>query len=923
MGYGFGIGAPTTAATPTTQKKTTGYGFGIANADAATPAETAPATPFQSVVKTLSPSIGGGALNIIPGQPQTVVNTGHTDYAKLPPVFGQERDDIVPVSLGGSNQTKENLRYEPMLPPSKRKPGALTPSDVYLEQQLDQFKSGKQSLAETRLNVLTFKQKQEGLTPTDTETKEPGGTGFFGDAIDKITSILGSKISPQQMQAIKDKKLTLSQVNADLWKSKNGKAPTLEFPVGQNLKKGSMLPPAPGLLRESTELLKLLPKDEPVTFGDPKNQYFSENAKANVVLNIAYGRGEEEAAVGAENEAAHFADYHPIAAMASASSLFLGPAAINAPVETAAQIAIFEGLSRIEDKLDIKLSRLSDNPGTKDVLDTIQMIGNGALAHEVYLKTPSASKVVEAFTKNIITNYNLPKRITIPADVVRDIFQTGTKITDEQMSLFKETTAGDRAAIKNAIDHGLDINVPAEKVVQLVDKPYWAEIKNRLKIPASEPKILSSSFVDKPTEALKGFLPSPEAPLAKLAAGTDLSERITVNVPEFAFGIDKGPATPLQTLVAAQKAQIPAEMAPGDGIGPKDGQTTDPGVKSQKSPTAKTLYHGSKVVGFQTFDKKFFPTDDVQAFFFSPSKDYARYYSANPAEPSKAGDVVTADVDLKKPYIITNKQWQNQRFDATALQEQGYDGIIVQPPDESASAFDRGAFGKDPIYAVFDPKSIDIKHAQSFQDSFSEPEPKTNQQKSAEALKQPTEVKMARSQMPVGEGKERVSRLEARMKDALGQIDEEMKDKLGLQTYNQMNKEENIAAAAKFVAEKPEDAIKVLTGEMDAPPGVLRNSVYVALQNAGAENADLARKVASIGSTRLGQELSILTEIDKNSPVSIMSDIVKFREAAFEKKTSQSRQKVKKAVDEAVDAAIKKAAEKSTWESFIDEIICD
>jgi hypothetical protein len=82
-------------------------------------------------------------------------------------------------------------------------------------------------------------------------------------------------------------------------------------------------------------------------------------------------------------------------------------------------------------------------------------------------------------------------------------------------------------------------------------------------------------------------------------------------------------------------------------------------------------------------------------------------------------------------------------------------------------------------------------------------------------------IRVPEAQLPVGEGPERVSRLEARVKNALDKVTPEEQDVLGLSTYRQMNKADQIAKASKYVSENSDEALKVLKGEMDPPAGIL------------------------------------------------------------------------------------------------------
>ena len=94
------------------------------------------------------------------------------------------------------------------------------------------------------------------------------------------------------------------------------------------------------------------------------------------------------------------------------------------------------------------------------------------------------------------------------------------------------------------------------------------------------------------------------------------------------------------------------------------------------------------------------------------------------------------------------------------------------------------------------------------------------------------------------------------------------------------------------------------------------------MQNEAIGDVELARKIASIGATRLGQEISILTEIDPNSPVKVMSDVIKIKEEAFNKRFGKQRKTevTEKSVNE-LKKSVKKP-DKYDWNSFINSIQC-
>lgn len=182
-------------------------------------------------------------------------------------------------------------------------------------------------------------------------------------------------------------------------------------------------------------------------------------------------------------------------------------------------------------------------------------------------------------------------------------------------------------------------------------------------------------------------------------------------------------------------------------------------------------------------------------------------------------------------------------------------------------------------------------------------------------------VKVPEKQLPVGEGKERVSRLQARLKGALNAASQEDIEELGLSTYNQMNQDIQIAKASEYVINNTEDAIRVVFGEIDPPKGILQNSVLVALIELGKTDTDVAIKVATLTATRFGQEINILKKILADNPVVMMQDIVNIRIETYEKKTGKiAKQRIKAEVKK-IGGEIK-VPDGKNWDSFLNSIKC-
>jgi hypothetical protein len=181
-------------------------------------------------------------------------------------------------------------------------------------------------------------------------------------------------------------------------------------------------------------------------------------------------------------------------------------------------------------------------------------------------------------------------------------------------------------------------------------------------------------------------------------------------------------------------------------------------------------------------------------------------------------------------------------------------------------------------------------------------------------------IEVPSSQLPVGEGKQKVSRLQARLSGALNATPEQIQE-LGLQTYNQMNQEDQIAKANEYVKNNSQEALKVITGEIDPPKGLLKNAVFKALTDAAETNLSLSTQVATLGSTRFGQEINILKTILADNPAIMMQDVVQARVEAYERKNGRKISEVKESDFKDIQSEIKKPS-KSDWKSFVESIQC-
>ncbi len=165
------------------------------------------------------------------------------------------------------------------------------------------------------------------------------------------------------------------------------------------------------------------------------------------------------------------AAYAPSVFGKSASALSSSPikSAILHGAASGGQVGVLFGASQV-------LSSGTKDPAEIAHIMALNTIGAAVLGAVTSGAIPVSKASLEAMTKNLITEYHLPTTVKIDAAKVKDIFQTGKNISPEELDLVKSLGL-DAQGYRHAFQNGLTIDVPAEKVISLVDKPYWAKIK--------------------------------------------------------------------------------------------------------------------------------------------------------------------------------------------------------------------------------------------------------------------------------------------------------------------------------------------------------------------------------------------------------------------------------------------------------------
>lgn len=159
--------------------------------------------------------------------------------------------------------------------------------------------------------------------------------------------------------------------------------------------------------------------------------------------------------------------------------------------------------------------------------------------------------IKEKVTKDIIETHNLPKTVYIDSSKIRDIFGKGDKISPEELDMVKSLGL-DGKGYKEAINNGLSIEIPAEKIVTITDKPWFAKVKS---IIGAEPtQVITTTRAGDVNRAPRALLEEPkigprieETPTTM--ENTKLADNVTTTrisdpVPETVAKVAAEPITP-------------------------------------------------------------------------------------------------------------------------------------------------------------------------------------------------------------------------------------------------------------------------------------------------------------------------------------------------------------------------------------------
>jgi hypothetical protein len=225
---------------------------------------------------------------------------------------------------------------------------------------------------------------------------------------------------------------------------------------------------------------------------------------------------------------------------------FIGAAVIQAPLTAGLGLLGYTALNKVINLNDFVPP---DAPDTVKTAASFLDFGmkSAVLGGAFKIAENKMPPFIEKYFQTKLTEINPASVFKMTRDQVADIFKTGTLVTKEQMDIFKGLGLT-REQLLQAVRQGLDIEIPGEKIVKMVDKPGWAAFKKVLGVkPLAEmfPKdpLLQAISKNKVTSEVIPVAGKP--PAAEPPAPPTLALPANIPPPPAGFVVEKPTAAPI------------------------------------------------------------------------------------------------------------------------------------------------------------------------------------------------------------------------------------------------------------------------------------------------------------------------------------------------------------------------------------------
>ena len=270
------------------------------------------------------------------------------------------------------------------------------------------------------------------------------------------------------------------------------------------------------------------------------------------------------------------------------------------PLATAVGIVSFGALSEAENFIASKVASkpyqfgagrgLADmlpedtEQGFKDLVWTADMAWK-ALASGGLIKAskPAAENFAARYMRDTIEKYNLPRTVFFSPEKIREFHGMGREdvITPDEAAILKDIGLT-RDQYVSALQNGIDVEIPAEKIINVVDKPWWAAMKQFFKASPYDTTVVSRGKGEAKA-SIAGLLEEPAAGTATKQPAP-ATERTAGEI----SAVETGKVSPVGEIVTpAANKPIPAQAMEVKGIVyrtavPKDRLSADPDWQAGK-----------------------------------------------------------------------------------------------------------------------------------------------------------------------------------------------------------------------------------------------------------------------------------------------------------------------------------------------------
>jgi hypothetical protein len=250
---------------------------------------------------------------------------------------------------------------------------------------------------------------------------------------------------------------------------------------------------------------------------------------------------------------------------------------------------VFGAGKNISDLLPEEATRTS-----KEIVEILDLIGKGAIIGGGRKLSKTAW---EKIAKEYVTEYNFSPNVYISPSKAKAILVTGdkTKFSKAEAELLAELGV-DKGVYKRALKEGISIEVPTEKIVRLVDKPWWAKAKGIFGVEKVE-KVVSVKKAGKPKETVRGLLPEKAKTAAEVEGVAGRTVRVQAEKPTIK------PEKPVEVKPTEPKVEKPVEVKPKPAISKDEVRIVKQLASPDPLPKGEKLLTGKEILKYDWISK--------------------------------------------------------------------------------------------------------------------------------------------------------------------------------------------------------------------------------------------------------------------------------------------------------------------------------